>query len=130
MAIDEVTVRNVEVTATELHIDVPQDPTTDPGIARDGERCLRVEYATGFDPLIFKHGVVGPLDEGQQALYCQEYEDRPVSEAQRRRLALLQEVAPTCSTEAQGAALTAEDDHIAVYLSCLSRELAAKEEEP
>ena len=95
----------------------------DPGRARSTP-CIRLELGEGHAPLVYSKGVVGVLDDEQQALYCQEgYVDRPITEAQRARLEAFAMAAHECSTEAKAAA---PEELLPAYFSCLGRELKAK----
>lgn len=96
---------------------------TDPGRARSTS-CIRLELGEGHAPLVYSKGIVGALDEEQQALYCQEgYVDRAITEAQRQRLQAMATAAHECSVEAKAAE---PQEHMAAYFSCLGRELKAK----
>lgn len=96
---------------------------TDPGRARSTP-CIRLELGEGHAPLVYSKGIVGALDEEQQALYCQEgYVDRAITEAQRDRLQAFATAAHECSTEAKAAE---PQQHMAAYFSCLGRELKAQ----
>ena len=92
----------------------------DPGVARSTP-CIRLSLGEGSHPLVYSRGIIGAMDEGQEALYCQEgYEDREASAAQKERLAAMKQAAQTCSQEAGGATT---QEHLESYFSCLGREL-------
>lgn len=92
---------------------------TDAGLARCTP-CQRLRLDNGSE-LVFSHGVIGPLDEALQALYCTEgYEDVP--EGERDRLLALSSAAELCAVEATGEDLS---EMMAAYGSCLGRELKA-----
>ncbi len=93
----------------------------DPGLARSTP-CLEVELGGG-DHLIFSRGVIGPLDEGQQALYCQNGTvPRPLSEPQRTRVGAMREASRVCKV-----ADYEEDEHpLDGFFSCMGRELRAQ----
>ena len=89
----------------------------DPGKARSTS-CIRMELGEGHKPLIYSPGIVGALDEEQQALYCQEgYEERHITPKQQERLEAMSTAAKLCSK------------HIDSYFACLGRELKAKGQE-
>lgn len=99
-----------------------------PGIVVDAGKaratpCIRMELGEGDPPLVYSPGIIGPLDEEQQALYCQEgYEDRSLSEAHQERLRAMSEAARECSVEAREVAPT---EQIEAYFGCMGRELKA-----
>lgn len=95
----------------------------DPGKARSTP-CIRMELGEGRKALVYSPGIVGALDEEQQALYCQEgYEERPITPKQRERLEAMGTAAKLCSlesTESPDASRLIDD-----YFACLGRELKA-----
>jgi len=97
----------------------------DPGLART-TTCTRIDLGEGHKPLVYSPGIIGALDEGQQALYCESgMVEREASPAQRAHLQAMSTAAKLCSAESH--AKTDPRERLEVYFSCLGRELAAKE---
>jgi len=95
----------------------------DEGLARDSP-CLCRELEAGGD-ICFSHGVVGPLDSEQRELFCSAGTDRlEVTPEQAARLNLFAETAQACGQEAGSAP---EGERLEPYLSCLEREMRARE---
>lgn len=93
----------------------------DPGRARSTP-CIRAELPGGEKPIIFSPGISGPLNEEQQALYCQSgYEDYRPSEERWKRMVALHESANVCATESRG--LPSEEERMIGYHACMGREL-------
>jgi hypothetical protein len=98
----------------------------DPGVARSTP-CIIMNMGPGRRPYVFSRGVVGALDEEQQALYCQDgVEERFPSEKQQARMVAMEEGAHTCSEEVKAHPPTEAPDALAVYFSCLGRELRSR----
>jgi hypothetical protein len=96
----------------------------DPGKARSTP-CLRIQLGEGRRPLIYSQGIIGALDEEQQALYCQEgYEDKPITEKQQQRIAAMEQASKLCSDETNNVDDTSR--RIETYFSCLGRELKSR----
>lgn len=99
----------------------------DPGLARSTP-CIRLSLGDSARPLVYSKGIIGTMDEGQEALYCQEgYEDREASEDQKARLDAMRTAARTCSGEAHG---ESTQEHLESYFSCLGRELKRQGQMP
>ncbi len=102
----------------------------DPGEA-SGTPCIRYALAPDQRDLVFSKGIIGVLDEEQEALYCQSgYIDREPSEQQKKRFAVLPEAAKRCSAEAKTESILTGQDPIDIYYSCLARELKVNGVEP
>jgi len=96
------------------------------GVAVDEETarvtpCHKFQLNDG--PLVFSKGVIGPLDEGQQALYCPQIVDVPLTEAQRKRYEAFKGAVTTCQTEIKD---TPKGERLTPWLKCMSRETKAK----
>lgn len=76
--------------------------------------------------LVFVQGVVGPLDDEQQAAYCDTVAVRELSPELQTRLAAFRDAAAVCAIEEQIPEPGA--DHLTSHLSCMSRELRARGE--
>ncbi|RJO60343.1 MAG: hypothetical protein C4542_09635 [Dehalococcoidia bacterium] len=100
----------------------------DPGIVVDAglartTPCIRYELGAGKS-LVFSRGIVGPLDEEQQALYCQNgIEVRVPTPGQQSRLQAMRSAATTCRIAAQG---TNTREYLQSFFSCLGKELKDK----
>lgn len=90
----------------------------DEAAARDSP-CVAYEVATKRR-LVFSPGVLGALDEEQEALYCTRVEQRHLSPAQHRRLEDLAAAADTCKLQVAEAP---SDQRLEPYLACLEAEL-------
>ena len=97
----------------------------DPGTAR-ATSCIALELDASHPPRVYSKGIIGPLDEEQQALYCQEgIEHRPLSPEQRERMEIMAQAAPRCSE----ATKPLEDkgmERIEAYLGCMATELKSR----
>lgn len=84
----------------------------DPGLARSTP-CIAMEVDSRR--LIYSKGIIGSLNDEEQAAYCAEgvIEHRPTA-AQIDRIKAMETAAPKCA---------AESDEVDVFLSCLAREL-------
>lgn len=112
-------------------IDVlPRGPAyvVDEDRARNPESaCLVREVRTldgeGYERVVFKDGMVGPLDPEQEILYCERSETGKLTPAQEKRLERLVQAARTCEGE-----VAPDPDQQAVqpYLTCVERELRRK----
>lgn len=90
----------------------------DPGRAREDEPCIRWNLE-GRPPLVWKRGIIGTLDEEQQALYCSGgYTDRDATAAQ----AALPEIADYCATEVKKIT-NDQSERIEGFYTCLGHEL-------
>lgn len=67
---------------------------TDEGVAR-ATPCTCFEMGSDKH-LCFSKGVIGALDEGQQALFCPERKVKPLSDEQRRRIEGFKRATRTC----------------------------------
>lgn len=93
----------------------------DDGVAR-ATPCTRFDLGEGKE-LMFSKGIVGGLDEGQQALYCPETITKPLTEEQQRRLRGWRESADVCKGEI---AEVPKGEKLQPWLACMSRELSAR----
>lgn len=96
-----------------------------PELARDPDVACDVldlgRKADGTEAkLVYKRGVVGGLDEGQQGLFCMKREVHEASPAQRERILAFQHAAEVCSTIGS---LEDGEQGERERVSCLSREL-------
>lgn len=73
--------------------------------------------------LVFSKGAIGPLDEGQQALYCPETVDVPLTEGQKKRFDAFTQAVETCQVEIQP---IPKGERLGPWLKCMSREAKAK----
>jgi len=99
-----------------------------PGIVVDADEakahpCIRMVLRPGHE-LVYAKGIIGPLDDAQKALYCQQgYVERQPTEKQKARMQAMSDAAKLCRVES--VAPTTEE-HLVRYFSCLGRELKAK----
>ncbi len=93
----------------------------DEGVAR-ATPCSRFTFRSG-KALVFSKGAIGPLDESQQALYCAEMVDKPLTPEQERREEAFVDAASTCKTEIRK---FAKAERINPWLACMSRETKAR----
>lgn len=73
--------------------------------------------------LVFSKGAIGPLDDGQQALYCPETVDVPLTEGQKKRFDAFTQAVETCQVEIQP---IPKGERLGPWLRCMSREAKAK----
>lgn len=94
----------------------------DPGTARSTP-CLGYEVSP-MRRLVFSQGVVGGLDNDQQALYCAEgIQMLPIGERLKERLNVYSNAADTCSVTVQP---IPKGERLEPFLSCMSREIRNK----
>ncbi len=79
-----------------------------------------VAFELGARKLVFSKGVVGALDESQQALYCPTTETRPLSAKQTERLRAFRESAESCRVMT---AELAKGERLSPFLRCMETEL-------
>lgn len=94
---------------------------TDEGLARESP-CLAYEI-DGRQKLVFSRGIVGPLNDEQQAIYCETVEAVKPSDSLMARLEGFQEATIACRAEL--AELEPGED-LEPGLACLSRELRSR----
>jgi len=96
----------------------------DPGLART-TACTRIDLGPGQKGLVYSPGIIGALDDEQQALYCQAGTiDREATAGQRAHLQAMSEAAKICALQGSQ---TDPRERLEAYFSCLGRELARKE---
>lgn len=93
---------------------------TDEGVAR-ATPCACFELGSDKH-LCFSKGVIGALDEGQQALFCPERKVKPLSEGQRRRIEGFKQANRTCKERTED---LPKDERDAAFRICMETELIA-----
>lgn len=91
---------------------------TDEGVAR-ATPCACFELGSDKH-LCFSKGVIGALDEGQQALYCAERKVKPLSDEQRRRIEGFKRATRTCKERTED---LPKGERGAVFRTCVETEL-------
>ena len=94
----------------------------DPDLAR-ATPCIRIEMEKDAHK-VYSKGIIGALDEEEQALYCQGgFEDRALTEAQRDRMSTMQEAAGECKRQMEE---KQPQDRVGSFFGCLGEELRNK----
>lgn len=84
--------------------------------------CRGIVFENG-KRVVFSEGIQGPLDEAQQAVYCPEITDQPLSPAQRRRLEAFGAAAETCQTQMKP---LPKGERLPNWLACMYRETKSR----
>jgi len=91
----------------------------DPGIARSTP-CIGYDLGPGHKPLVYSKGIRGPLDDEQQALYCQEGTAlKEMTEKQRQRMEAFSTAASLCGHQASGTDTRSDLDN---FWDCMGKE--------
>ena len=96
----------------------------DPAIARESPCIgyqLQANAAADAEPdLVFSKGVVGALDRDQIEQFCPTIESRPLSDAQRERLAAFTDASEVCKVAVSD---VPQGERLEPFLGCMSQEL-------
>ena len=93
---------------------------TDEGVAR-ATPCTCFEMGSDKH-LCFSKGVIGALDEGQQALFCPERKVKPLSEGQRRRIEGFKRATRTCQERTED---LPKEERGPAFRTCVETELTS-----